>query len=370
MEQKRIKTDMSTLLFRFALALAAVFISCIMLKELVFSDHNDKVGMLLPGSIDEKGWNSESYKGMVKACKAVNMDFIYKDNVPEYSSSVELAVDWLINGGAKTIFLGSYNYAKTLEEYIKNHPNIEFLDISSQLHYKNVTPYFVRMYQARYMSGIIAGMKTVTSRIGYIAATDNPEVNRSIAAFALGVKSVNPNATVYVSYTNSWNDENVARSYARSLITNKHVDVITCQQNLTESIEKTTSEFGIYFIGYLYKIEGASDHMLTSVKINWSVLYKEILTAIKNNTLHDKDRYVSGLIEGAVGLAPFSSKVDSAIINTLERADKRFSQGHDVFEGNIYDSHRNLVVTDKSPPSDTELYENFNWLPLGTEIVR
>lgn len=370
MSRKTIATDMHILLMRFAFALAAVFVISILLKDFVFDDSKIKVGILLPGDVNERGWNNENYKGVSAACKANGLELLYKDNVPEFSGSVELAVDWLVNAGAKTVFLSSYNYSKSLENYIKDHPDIEFFDVSSKLHLKNVTPYFVRVYQARYLSGIIAGMKTVTSRIGYIAAIDNQENNRSIAAFTMGVKSVNPNATVYVMYVNSWNDEAIAKAYAKNLITSKRVDVITCQQNQSEAIEKTTSEFGIYFIGFLYMVDGASDHMLTSVKVNWAPLYKEILDAVKKGSVHDKERYTLGYSDGVVGLAPFSAKVDTAIINRLRRAEKRFEDGRDIFEGNIYDYHKNLVVSDRKPISDVDLFENFNWLPLGVEILR
>ena len=72
---------------------------------------------------------------------------------------------------------------------------------------KNLSTYFGRIYQIRYLSGIVAGLQTETNEIGYVAAFPIPEVNRGINAFTLGVRSVNPDATVYVSWTNSWNDD-------------------------------------------------------------------------------------------------------------------------------------------------------------------
>ncbi len=70
---------------------------------------------------------------------------------------------------------------------------------------KNFVNYFGRIYQARYLSGIVAGMNTKTDKLGYVAAMDssNSEVTGGIDAFALGVYSVNPDAKIYVKVTNS-----------------------------------------------------------------------------------------------------------------------------------------------------------------------
>ena len=78
------------------------------------------------------------------------------------------------------------------------------------MHRKNMSSFFGRMYQVRYLSGIIAGMKTQTGEIGYVAAFPIPEVIRGINAFTLGVRSVRPDATVYVRYCNSWTEDTPA----------------------------------------------------------------------------------------------------------------------------------------------------------------
>ena len=68
----------------------------------------------------------------------------------------------------------------------------------------NVGTYFGRMYQPRYLTGIVAGKMTKSNIIGYVAAHPIPEVIRGINAFTLGVRSVNPNAKVHVVWTQTW----------------------------------------------------------------------------------------------------------------------------------------------------------------------
>jgi phosphodiesterase/alkaline phosphatase D-like protein len=70
----------------------------------------------------------------------------------------------------------------------------------------NMGNYFGRMYQARYLSGMVAGGMTKSKTIGYVAAFPIPEVIRGINAFALGVQAVNPEAVVRVVWTKTWYD--------------------------------------------------------------------------------------------------------------------------------------------------------------------
>ena len=115
---------------------------------------------------------------------------------------------------------------------------------------KNFNNYFGRIYQARYLSGIVAGMNTTTNKIGYVAAMDNSnsEVTGGIDAFALGIYSVNPDAEVYVKVTNSWYDPEAEENAAKTLL-DMDCDVIA-QHCDTEYPQTLAEERGVYSIGY------------------------------------------------------------------------------------------------------------------------
>ena len=95
-----------------------------------------------------------------------------------------------------------------------------------------MTTYMGKVYEARYLSGIVAGMKTKTNKIGYVAAYNFGEVIRGINAFALGVKSVNPDATVEVAFTSTWYDPAIEKQAAQTLL-NKGCDVMAQHQDST-----------------------------------------------------------------------------------------------------------------------------------------
>lgn len=89
----------------------------------------------------------------------------------------------------------------------------------------------------RYLSGIVAGLQTETNEIGYAAAFPISEVNRGINAFTLGVKSVNPDADVYIKWINSWVDDEAAMKTTNALLNNHNIDVLTIHTDSLAPLE-------------------------------------------------------------------------------------------------------------------------------------
>ena len=119
------------------------------------------------------------------------------------------AIQECIDDGCNIIFTTSWGYMETTAEMAEEYPDVYFSHGTGYMsNGKNFNNYFGRIYQARYLSGIVAGMNTSSNKIGYVAAMDssNSEVTGGIDAFALGIYSVNPDAKVYVRVTNSWYD--------------------------------------------------------------------------------------------------------------------------------------------------------------------
>lgn len=135
---------------------------------------------------------------------------IRKVNVDDSSKEdTDKAIQDCIDEGCNIIFTTSWGYMDATEEFAEKYPDIYFCHGTGyKSNGKNFTNYFGRIYQARYLSGIVAGLNTKTNKIGYVAAQDssNSEVTGGIDAFAMGIASVNPDAVVYVKVTNSWYD--------------------------------------------------------------------------------------------------------------------------------------------------------------------
>lgn len=356
-------------LFLMILGLAILFILFLLLMPFE-NNHREqpaKIGFVMAGQKDESGWNDMHYQGIREACEELGAELIVRENVKEFSGQCAVAVKEMAEEDVGMIVLGSYGYAKEMKDLVAEYPDIDFYVNSSEYHRENMTYYFARMYQTRYLSGILAGMKTKNDKIGYVAAMPNNEVNRGISAFALGVRRVNPDARVIVSWTGSWDDEQKEKESARKLIEEKEVDVLTYHQNQNYVIQ-VAEEKGVASIGFHDRFYGFSPKYLTSAVYDWYAVYKELVREFMRGKGNSQENYWIGIEKGAVSLSEYSSEVTQEIQDEVEKAKKEILEGKDVFLGVIYDNQGNLRCGEDEVIGDEMLLEQFNWYAEGIEF--
>ncbi len=359
------KLRQSLLLISAVVVLASIilFITTIGFEK----DNSHKIGLIITGQTTDNGWNGVHYNGVVSACEKLGVKVIVKENVEEKSGRCAEAIKELAKEKCEMIILTSYSYPIEAISVIESYPDIAFYAISSEYVSDNLTSYFGRMYQARYLSGIIAGMQTETGAIGYVAAESNSEVNRGINAFTLGVKSVNPDATVYVSFTDSWDNEEREIIAAEKLIKEKSTDVMTYHQN-QHYVAKTADENGVYSIGYNETAEGLSDKYLTAAVWDWESLYFQIIREFVQGQPNSVERRWFSIDTGVVGLSEISPVVSEETKQKVENAKSNLYISCDVFSGKIYDNEGVLRCDENETLSDETLLRDMNWFVEGVEI--
>lgn len=325
------------------------------------------VGFVMSGSKDEMGWNGRHYEGIVAACEEMGAELIVKENIEEYSGQCLTAIDELVAEGADMIILSSYGYSEEAVDKVKEYPEVPFYGNSSEYHDTNLTSYFIRLYQARYLAGVLAGMQTECDAIGYVAAMPNNEVNRGISAFTLGVQSVNPEARVVVAWTGSWSDEAKEKEMARALIEKEKVDVLTYHQNLPYVVE-VAEEYGIYSIGYHEAEQSFSDKYLTAVVCNWDMVYQELIRAYIKGKENDVRNYWLGMEANAVELSEYSSEVSEEAKKEIENVRAKFDGRFQIFSGLLYDMEGNKRCDENETIGDEVLLEQFDWYVKGVEF--
>ncbi|MBE5941486.1 MAG: BMP family ABC transporter substrate-binding protein [Lachnospiraceae bacterium] len=326
-----------------------------------------KIGFIMSGAYEEKGWNGLHYDGVKAACDELGMELIVKESVKEHSGQCEDAIKDLAKEDVDIIILSSYGYAEEAEEVVKEYPDITFYSTSFDYYGDNLNCYFARIYQARYLSGIIAGHMSDTDVVGYVAAMPNNEVNRGINAFTLGVKKANPDAKVVVAWSDSWDDADREKQLAKELIEKEHVDVLGYHQNKPNVIE-VTEDLGIYSIGYHEAYEGGSEKFLTAVEFRWDMIYKELLSDYAKGKSDVVNTYWFGLEKDAIGLTDVSTVVPSDVIADVETAKKELVDGDRIFSGIIYDNQGNVRCRDGEMISDQVLTNNMDWYVEGVEV--
>jgi basic membrane protein A len=199
----------------------------------------------------------------------------------------------------------------------------------------NFNNYFGRIYQARYLSGIAAGLKTQSDKIGFVAAMDitNSEVTGGLNAFARGVASVNPDAEVYVKVTNTWFSVDLENQAAEALL-DLGCDVIA-QHCDTTAPQLAAEKRGVWSCGYNSDMTAdAPAAHLTAPIWNWGVYYTAAVQAVLDGKWAEFGNYFGGIAEGFVDISPLSANCaegTQAITDSVKALIKDGSFG--VFDG-------------------------------------
>ncbi len=316
-----------------------------------------KVGMVLIGSQDDgfSGAHYNGLEGMKTALGLKDEQVLYKFNVPE-TAECDAALRELVDAGCQIIFGNSWGFMNFMEEIAEEYPEVIFSHCSG---YKNngvnFNNYFGRIYQARYLAGIAAGMKTQTNKIGYVAAwADNAEVNGGINAFALGVQSVNPDAVVYVKYISSWFDPTLEKQTAVALLA---LDCDVIAQHVDTSMPQVAAqEAGKFGCGYNTDMTPAApDAHLTAPIWHWASVYTAQVQDVVDGTWVPEN-YFLGLKEGMVDISPLSKNVAPGTAEKIEEARARILSGEwDVFTGPISSNAGELVVKEGEALADADI---------------
>jgi len=278
--------------------------------------------------------------------------------------SIENALRELIAQGANIIFSTSWGYMETCEQLARDFPSVIFAIIGDKYNDTNLTNYYGEAYQARYLSGLVAGMKTKTNKIGFVAAwgKQNSDVTGGINAFALGVEKVNPKARIHVKITHSWFDPMGEAFATRALIANG-CDVIA-QHTDTPTPMIEAEKAGVWGIGYSTDmISEAPNAVVTSVIWRWSVYYTFLVQSVIDGTFTATPWYGS-MKDGIVDLSPLNKNIpinaDTARIIDEER--KRIEGGtFNVFEGVMETNDGKSIGKEGVNMTDDEIRNEMKW---------
>lgn len=311
-------------------------------------------------------------QGMQQNLGLSDEQIVRKINVADSDAdATREAIKECIDEGCNIIFTTSWGYMETTAEMAEEYPDIYFSHGTGYLsNGKNFNNYFGRIYQARYLSGIVAGMNTTTNKIGYVAAmgSANSEVTGGIDAFALGIYSVNPDAQVYVKVTDSWYDPDAEKAAAEQLL-DMGCDVIS--QHCDTSYPQTLAqERGVYGIGYNSDMsKEAPDACLCSVIWNWSAYYTSAVQSIIDGTW-DGSNYYGGMNENLVGITELADFCADGTAEKVKEAKKQILSGEiGVFDGVIETNEGTTVGEEGKTLDDATITGAINWYFKTVNVV-
>ncbi|MBR5280419.1 MAG: BMP family ABC transporter substrate-binding protein [Clostridia bacterium] len=302
---------------------------------------NIKVGVIHIGDpADGAGYSYAHDQGIVGMQANLNLadsQIVRKNNVNDSdAAATKTAIEECIEDGCNIIFGTSWGYMETMQQLAKEYPNVIFSHGTGYMSDgNNFNNYFGRIYQARYLAGIAAGLKTQSNKIGYVAAwgSDNAEVTGGLDAFAKGVAAVNPDAEVYVKTTDSWFDLTKEGDVAQALL-DLGCDVIGQHCDTTAPQIKANTA-GVWGCGYNTDMTAeAPNAHLTAPIWNWDVYYTSAVQAAIDGKWVEFGNYFGGLAEGFVDISPLTANCAAGTAEIIAAVRALIVSGDfEVFDG-------------------------------------
>lgn len=328
-----------------------------------------KVGVVYIGDVSDKGYTYAHHQGILAMQEALGLtddQIIIKRNVTE-DAACETALRELVEQGCQVIFGCSFGYMDYMAELAEEYPEVIFSHCSGyKSNETNFNNYFGRIYEARYLAGIAAGLKTETNHLGYVAAMSLPEVNYSMDAYFMGAKSVNPDVTMTVKYTNTWYDPTLERQAADALL-DLGCDVIAQHQDTAMPVI-AAEEKGVWACGYNADMtEDAPKAHLVAPIWNWGVYYTEAVQQVIDGTWKPEN-VLLGMKEGLCALSPISENCAEGTEEKIAEVQEQILSGEfGVFEGPITDNEGNVQVAEGVTLTPEEILQ-VNWLCEGITV--
>ena len=322
-----------------------------------------KVAFIYTGSHNDGGWSQAHDEGRIYLEeKLTYVETAYSDNVPDGGPSEKVIRDYC-NQGYKVIFTTSYGFMDPTLNVAKDFPDVVFENCSGFKTAENMGSYYGEIYQADYLSGLVAGMMTKSNYIGFVAPFSIPDVVLNINAITIGAREVNPKAEVHVIWLNTWFDPVQEANATQTFIANG-ADIIVVRLNSPAPLQ-VAEKAGKYGIGYnMDQAAAAPKACLTSRVWNWGLYYEQVLKAVHDGTWKSKS-YYGDMSTGLTALAPYGPMVPQDVRDYVDKRKQEIKEGKlEVLTGPLYDQDGKLMLKEGEEMSDADML-SIQWFVEG-----
>ena len=228
-----------------------------------------KVGFVYVGPTGDHGWTYRHDIGRQQVEEAFGdrVETTFIESVGEGADAERVFTQMALQGH-DIIFGTSFGYMDPMENVAKKFPDVKFEHATGFKQGPNFANYGLRLYQARHVQGVIAGMMTKTNKICYVAAYPIPEVIREINTYYLGAKTTNPDVTIDIVWVYTWYNPQKEQDAAVALM-QQGCDVIAQHTDSPAPLQAAEKEGRFGFGQASDQIKFAPKAQLTATIDNW-----------------------------------------------------------------------------------------------------
>ncbi|GIN84020.1 transcriptional activator protein med [Heyndrickxia sporothermodurans] len=274
----------------------------------------NKVGLLVPESINDQVWGTKGYKGLLNIQNDFDVDVFYKEGI-DSESSIEHSVEEFSQKGVNLIFGHGMEYGDTFNKIAKKYPKIHFVSFNGDARQKNTTSLRFEGHTMGFFGGMTAAHMSSKKLIGIIGTHNwQPEIK----GFVEGAKFENPDTKIKILYTNNWDDGQRAVKLLNQLIASGIDVVYPAGDGFNVPVIEKVKEKGLYAIGYVSdQSDLGKNTVLTSTVQLASKLYDLVAKKFAEGTLQSGNLSFD-FKDGVITMGKYSPLVDKKFRKRIE----------------------------------------------------
>lgn len=254
-----------------------------------------KMGLLVPGSVAEEGWNRIAYDALKRVENELGAEVSYVE-LHDNPTAFESAFRNYASQGYNVVLGHGFQFQDAALNVAPEFPDTIFLISSSYIHEGNVIGLNTDSSEPFYLMGVIAA-KTGKSA-GLIGGMEIPPIKQSFEGFVNGAKSVNPDFELPLIYLNSFTDATAAKEAALSMIA-KGVDIVVPNANaaglgVIQAARESGPEVRTFSV-YSDYTEVAPKNILGTYLADYGQGIVRIVSEVKAGSFKPKSNIVFGL---------------------------------------------------------------------------
>ncbi|WP_379155355.1 BMP family protein [Paenibacillus sp. sgz5001063] len=294
-----------------------------------------KVGLVTDvGGVNDKSFNQSAWEALQALEKESGIEIKYLQS--KSNSDYEPNLNQFVKGGYNLTWGIGFDLGDAVKKVATENPDANLAIIDSVVEAPNVESVTFSENEGSFLVGVVAGLTTKTNKVGFIGGMESPVIKRFEVGFIAGVKAVNPNAAVKVTYAGAYDKPDVGKSLAATLY-NDGNDIIFPAAGATGNgvfnEAKSRNKAGgdkVWVIGVDkdQSLEFGDDVTLTSMIKRVDEAVKKVSQQVVDGTFKGGTTTVLGLKDNGVGL-PETSKanVSAEILAKVDEYSKQIIDG-------------------------------------------
>ena len=360
--------------------------------SLVACNKAEPVAALICLHGDNSSYDKNFIDAFKAACEAKGLtedQYTIVVDIPEEGNDCYEKAAQFADAGYKVVFADSFGHQANMIKAAKEFADVQFChatgtgaSLSLDADAANDTPAnfhnaFASIYEGRYLAGVAAGLKLIEmfgeditdaeATIGYVGAWPYAEVISGYTSFYLGVKSIVPNVTMMVRYTNSWYDEAAEKNAALALITTDDAKLVSGHAD-SMGVPTACKENNIPNV--FYNGVSTEDTFVIASKINWQPYFEYMLDCAMNNKPIDKD-WTGTLATNSVQITALGNAAAAGTQAKLDEVKAKLISGEiKVFDtANFTVRNAKADTSEFSKASAITMDENGKLLAYNADII-